>query len=102
MYTKHFRQEVNATVGRVKYESEQWHCCFRDDSSMDAHHVGGTTIDLTVTPLQCRTLENGGSITLEYETLEFKKRIKTTVVKQKDFDDNRADFGDKYRNDCDS
>ena len=28
MYTKHFRQEVNATVCRVKYQSEQWHCGF--------------------------------------------------------------------------
>ena len=25
MYTKHFRQEINATVCRVKYQSEQWH-----------------------------------------------------------------------------
>ena len=28
MYTKHFRQEINATVCRVKYQSEQWHCGF--------------------------------------------------------------------------
>ena len=25
MYTKHFRQEINARVCRVKYQSEQWH-----------------------------------------------------------------------------
>ena len=32
MYTKHFRQEINATVCRIKYQSEQWHCGFGDDS----------------------------------------------------------------------
>ena len=36
MYTRHFRQEINATVRRVKYQSEQWHCAFGDDSSTDA------------------------------------------------------------------
>ena len=36
MYTKHFWQEVNATFCRVKNQSEQWHCGFGDDSSMDA------------------------------------------------------------------
>ena len=41
MYTKYFRQEINATVCRVKYRSEQWHCGFGDDSSMDAHDTGG-------------------------------------------------------------
>ena len=83
MYTKHFRQEINATVCRVKYHKEQWHCGFGDDSSMDAHHTGGITIDLTITASQCRTLAGGSSITLKDETLEFQKRVKTTVVKHK-------------------
>ena len=74
MYTKHFRQEINATVCcRVTYHSEQWHCGFGDDSGMDAHHTGGITLELTVTPSQCRTVANGVSITLKDETLEFKK-----------------------------
>ena len=101
MYTKHFRQEINATVCRVKYQSEQWHCGFGDDSSMDAHHTGGITIDLTVTASQCRTLAKGGSITLKDETLEFKKGVKTTVVKHKDFDDDGADLSNTNRNECD-
>ena len=42
MYSKHFRQEINATVCRVRYQSEQWHCGFGDHSIMDAHHTGGT------------------------------------------------------------
>ena len=88
MYTKHFRQEINAAVCRVKHQSEQWHYGFGDDSSMDAHRTGGITIDLTVTASQCRTLAKGVSITLEDETVELKKGVKTTVVKQKDFDDN--------------
>ena len=102
MYTKHFRREINATVCRVKYQSEQWPCGSGDDSSMDAHHTGGITEDLTVTASQCGTLAKGGSITLKDETLEFKKGVKTTVVKHKDFDDNGADFSDRNRNECDS
>ena len=69
---------------------------------MDAHHTGGKTIDLTATASQCRTLAQGGSITLKDETLEFKKGVKTTVVKQKDFGDDGADLSDKYRNEGDS
>ena len=102
MYTKHFRQEINATVCRVKYQSEQWHCGFGDDSSMDAHHTGGLTIDLTVTASQCITLAKRSSITLKDETLEFKKGVKTTVVKHKDFDDDGTELSDKYRNECES
>ena len=101
-YTKDFRQEINATVCRVKYQSEQWHCGFGDDTSMDAHHTRGITIDLPVTASQCRTLARGGSITLKDDTLEFKKGVETTVVKHKDFDDNGADLNEKYRNECDS
>ena len=69
---------------------------------MEAHHTGGLTIDLTVTACQCGTLANGGPITLKDETLEFKKGVSTTVVKQKDFDDGWADLSDKYRNECNS
>ena len=69
---------------------------------MDAHPTEEITIDLTVTASQCSTLARGGSITLKDESLEFKKGVKTTVVKHKDFDDDRADLSDKYRNECDS
>ena len=97
MYTKHFRREINATVCIVKYQSQQWHCGFGDDSSMDAHHTGGITIDLTVTASECRTLARGGSIILKDVTLEFKKGVKTTVIKQQVFDDDGADLRDKDR-----
>ena len=69
---------------------------------MDAHRTGGLTIELTITASQYRTLANGGSNTLKDETLEFKKGIKTTVVKFTDFYDNGADLIHKYRNECDS
>ena len=69
---------------------------------MDAHHTGGITINLTVTASQCKTLAKGGSITLKDETLEFKKGVKTTVVKRKKIDDDGADLSDKCRNECDS
>ena len=36
LYTKYFRQEIKATVCRVKYQSGQWHYGSGDDSSMDA------------------------------------------------------------------
>ena len=55
--SKTFRQEVTATVCRVKYQNEQWQCGSGDDSSMDAHHAGITT-DLTITASQCRTITN--------------------------------------------
>ena len=57
---------------------------------------------LTVTASQCRTLAKGGSIALKDETLEFKKGVKTTVAKHKDFDHDGVDISDKYRNECDS
>ena len=56
----------------------------------------------SVTASQCRTLATGSSIAFKDETLQFKKGIKTTVVKQKDFDDDGADLGDKFRNESDS
>ena len=68
---------------------------------MDAHHAAGFTIDLTVTAPQCRTLSNGGSITLKDATLVFKKGTKTTVVKKK-LEDNGADRSEKYRIECNS
>ena len=102
MYTKRFRQEINATVSRVKYQSEQWHCGFGADSSMDAHHTGGIALDSAVTGSQRTNLARGGSVTLKDETLEFKKGGKTTVVKHKVYDDDGVDLSDKYRNDCDS
>ena len=102
MYTNYFWQEMNATVCRVENQSEQWHCGFGDDSSMDAHHTGGITKDLAVTASQCRTLARGGSITLKDESIEFKKGVKTTVVKHKHFDDDGADLSDKYKNEFDS
>ena len=36
MYTKHFRQEIKATICRVNYQSGQWHYGSGDDSYMDA------------------------------------------------------------------
>ena len=58
------------------------------------------TMDINVRASQCRTFPNGGSITLKDGTLEFKKGTKTTVVEQKEIDENGVDFSDKYRNEC--
>ena len=69
---------------------------------MDAYHTGGIPIDLTVTASQCRTLAKGRSITLKKEALEFEKRVKPTVVKQKGFDNDGVILRDKYRNECNS
>ena len=80
--TKDFRQEISATVCRVKSHSEQWHCGFGDISDMDTHHAGGIIIDLTDTASQYSTLANGSSVTLKEETLELNKGNKRTAVKQ--------------------
>ena len=37
---------------------------------------------------------------MKNETLQFKKGVKTTTVKHKDFHDDGADLSDKYRNEC--
>ena len=100
LYKKHFLQEINAIVCRVKFHSQQWHCGFEHDSSTHAHHAG-ITIDLTVTASQCRILANGGSMALKDETLEFNKGPKTTIVKQNDFDDKGKELSNKNRNECD-
>ena len=41
-------------------------------------------------------------MTLKDETLEFKKGVKTTVVKHKDFDEYGVDLSVKYKNEGDS
>ena len=69
---------------------------------MDTHQTARVPIDLTVTASQCRFLARGVSTTLRDERFEFKKGVKTTVVKYKDFGDDGADLSDKYRNECDS
>ena len=69
---------------------------------MDPHPTAGITKDLTVTASQSRTLAKGVSTVLKDKTLEFKKGFKTTIVKQKDFDNDGADLSDHYRIECDS
>ena len=58
MYAKHFRQQINATVCRVKYQSKQWHCGFGDHSSMDAYHAR-ITKDLTPHSVSRQNLSEG-------------------------------------------
>ena len=75
LYTKHFRKELNATKCRIQYQREKWHCGQNDHTSID-HTIAGITIDLVISPEQCRSLAKGKSVYLadqflavEYDTM---------------------------------
>ena len=45
LYTKHFREELNATQCRIQHQREKWHCGHNDHSSID-HTIADITSDL--------------------------------------------------------
>ena len=63
-YSKHFREELNATKCRIQHQREKWHCGHNDHSSID-HTIAGITSDLTISPEHCRTLAKGANIILQ-------------------------------------
>ena len=101
MYTKHFRQQTNATVCRVKYHSEQRHCVSGDDSGMDAHHAG-IPIDLTVTASQCKIPANGRSNLFKRWNTRVHEGNQNNGSETKDFDDDGVNLSDKYKIELDS
>ena len=52
LYTKHFREELNATKCRIRHQREKRHCGHNDHSSID-HTIAGITSDLVISPEQC-------------------------------------------------
>ena len=94
LYTKHFRKELNATKCRIQHQREKWHCGHHDHSSID-HTIAGITIDIVISPEQCRTSAKGKDITLHEQSINFGFDTKNPIVKT------YADTSDDYRNECD-
>ena len=77
MYTKHFRIEVNATICRIRYQRNRFHCGKHGNSSMVIEQPQKTS-DIDVTPEQCKQASEGRSLTLSDYKLTFEKGKKET------------------------
>ena len=73
--TKHFRRTINATMCRVKHQSEEWHCGYHDHSSMSTLH-DGITSDLSLSPETCKAMGEGKEVRILGQPLKFKKGVK--------------------------
>ena len=80
LYTKHFRQELNATKCRKQHQREKWHCGHNDHSSID-HTIAGITSDLVKLPEHCRSLAKGKSIYLADQFLAVEYDTMNPIVK---------------------
>ena len=80
LYTKHFRNELNATKCRIQHQREKWHCEHNDHSSIN-HTIAGITSDLVISPEQCRSLSKGKSIYLADQFLAVEYDTKSPIVK---------------------
>ena len=58
LYTKHFREELNATKCRIQHQREKWRCGHNNHSSTD-HTMARITSDLVTSPEQCQSLAKG-------------------------------------------
>ena len=94
LYTKHFRNELNATKCRVQHQREKWHCGHRDHSSND-HTFAEITSNIVISPEQCRTLAKGKDFTLHGHSINFGFDTKNPIVKT------YGDTSDDYKNECD-
>ena len=93
LFSKHFREELNATKRRVQHQREKWHCRHFDHSSID-HTIAGITSDIVISPEQCRTLAKGKEITLLEHSMNFGLDTKIPIVKTS------GDTSNDYRNEC--
>ena len=75
LYTKHFRRTINATMCRVKHQSEEWHCGHNDHSSMSILH-NGITSDISLSPETCKAMGEGKEVMIHGQPLKFKKGVK--------------------------
>ena len=90
LYTKHFREELNATKCRIQHQRKKWYCGHNDHSSID-HTIAGITIDLVISPEQCRSLAKRKSVYLADQFLAVEYDTKDPIVKTdgSTSDDNR-------------
>ena len=78
-YAKHFRKKLNTTKCGIQHQGEKWHWGHNDRSSID-HTVAGITIDLVVSPEQCRSLAKGKMIYLADQFLGVEYDTKNPIV----------------------
>ena len=68
IYTKDFREKLNATKGRIQQQRQKWHCGHNDHSCID-HTIAGFASDQIISPEQCRSLAKGKIIHLADQLL---------------------------------
>ena len=93
LYTKQFREELNATKCRIQHQLEMWHCGHNDHSSID-HTIAGTTSELVISPEQFRSVARGKSVYLADQFLEVEYDTKDPLVKTD------SSTSDSNRNHC--
>ena len=77
MYTKQFRNEINAIICRIKHQRNKLYCGMHDHTSMDIEQPQITSdIDLTAEP--CKQETEGRSLNLFDHKLTFEKGKKET------------------------
>ena len=94
LYTKHFREKVNATKCQVQHQRKKQHCAHHDHSSI-GHTVAGITGDIVISPEQCRTLVKGKETTLPGHSIKFGFDTKNPIIKTS------GDISGDYRKECD-
>ena len=85
---------MNITRCQVQHQREKWHCGPDDHSSID-QTVEGITIDIVISPEQCRTLAKGKEINLLGHLISFGFHTKNPILK------NIGDISDDHGNVCD-
>ena len=79
LYAKQFRKELNATKCRIQHQREKLHSGHNDHSSI-GHTIAGNTIDLVISPEQCRSLAKGKMIYVADQSLGVEYDTKNPIV----------------------
>ena len=85
LYSEHFRKELNATKCRIQHQREKWHCGHNYHNRN--HTTAGTTVDLVISPEQCRSLAKGKMIYLADQLLGVEYDTKESNCKHRRFYD---------------
>ena len=72
IYTKHFQIEINPTVCRIRHQRSKFYCGMHDNTSMDIKQPQ-ITIDIDLTPEQCKQAPEERSVSLFDHKLTFEK-----------------------------
>ena len=93
LYTKLFREELNATKFQGQHLLDKWHCGHHDHSSID-HTTAGIMSDLVISLEHCQTLAKLKEFTLLDHSITFGFDTKNPIVKT------IGDTSDDCRNEC--